>query len=289
MLDFPAHHPVLHVPGGGGVDIATHCLGGAGPPLLLLHATGFCGPMWFPLSAQLSDSFTLWAPDHRGHGSSGKAPDGRYDDWNLFVDDTLAVVDALGGIPLSVVGHSIGGAVALLAEQRRPGTFAQIFCYEPIVFPPMPPSANRLGELARKRRATFASRAAARANYAAKPPFSRFAPAALDAYVAFGLVELPDATVTLACAREDEASVYDGATSHDAFHRLGEIAAPVTLVGGGDSGDVPPSLLERQGAQLVRAGRVHTEVFADLTHFGPFEDPDRVGRSIARAFGGGPP
>ncbi len=41
---------------------------------------------------------------------------------------------------------------------------------------------------------------------------NRFDPAALDAYVTYGFVDDSGRrTVTLACAREDEATVYEGA------------------------------------------------------------------------------
>ena len=54
-------------------------------------------------------------------------------EWDGFADDVLAVVDAWGVDDLVAVGHSKGGAALLLAEQRRPGTFAALFCYEPVV------------------------------------------------------------------------------------------------------------------------------------------------------------
>jgi len=268
------------VRGVGDVEIATYHFGGDGPPVLLLHATGFHGRCWLPLAPALTGSFSVWAMDHRGHGSSGKAA--RYDDWSVMRDDTLAVVDALGGPPFLAAGHSMGGAVAILAEQRRPGTFPRIYCYEPIVFPPMPPRKGRdLSTAARKRRSHFPSREAARSNYAGKLPFSRFAPDALDAYVNYGFVDLPDGTVTLACARDDEASVYEGSLRHDGFQRLPEVQSPVTVARGGHDSDMG---LEVQTAVSGRLPHPRTETFESLSHFGPMEDPLLVGGAIAGAF-----
>ncbi len=267
--------------GSGGVEIATYHLGGNGPPVLLLHATGFHGRCWIPLVPSLTESFTVWSVDHRGHGSSGKAA--RYDDWSVLRDDTLAVVDALGGPPFSAAGHSLGGALALLAEEHQPGTFPRIYCYEPIVLPPRPHKGSRdLSHVALKRRSMFKSRAAARDNYAAKPPFDRFAPDALDAYVTYGFVDRSDGSVTLACAREDEASVYRGSMLHDGFDQLPKVHGPVTLARGAAGSDIGP---EVQVAVAARLAQPSVEVFDELSHFGPMEDPLRVGTAIARAFG----
>ena len=51
---------------------------------MLLHATGFHGRCWLPLTPALTDQFSVWSIDLRGHGSSGKAPDRRYDDWSVL-------------------------------------------------------------------------------------------------------------------------------------------------------------------------------------------------------------
>src|SRR5690349_20798784 len=104
-----------------GVELALHDLGGDGPPILFAHATGFCGPIWGPVAEHLADH-RGWALDFRCHGRSTRPLD---DDlsWRGTGDDVLAVVDALGLVDLVGVGHSMGGAALLLAEQRRPGTF----------------------------------------------------------------------------------------------------------------------------------------------------------------------
>ncbi len=193
------------VRGAEGVEIATYQLGGDGPPVVLMHATGFHGQCWIPLARELTAYFTVWAVDQRGHGASGKAPGGNYHDWGLFVDDLFAVLDALSPGPWRGIGHSLGGAVLLMAEARRPGTFMNLCCYEPVVFPPTSGSPDGFGgripmaELARKRRANFPSRQAAYENYASKPPLNRLHPDALDAYVTFGFVDDPQGGVTLAC------------------------------------------------------------------------------------------
>jgi len=277
------------VSGAGGIEIATYHLGGDGPPVMLLHATGFHGRGWLPLAPALTDRFSVWSIDQRGHGSSGKAPDGRYDDWGVFVDDLFAVLDALELRGWRGFGHSLGGAVLLLAEQRQPGTFTDLCCYEPVVFPPILPTdgfggRNSMSDLARKRRPSFASLQEAKENFAAKPPMNRFDPAALDAYVTYGFVPGPEGGVTLACAREDEASVYEGAPTSGAWDHLSGVRPPVAVLGGGDPHDPVSRVIDDVARRLPRGG---SRRFEGLSHFGPFEDPLGVGRVVAEALGVG--
>jgi pimeloyl-ACP methyl ester carboxylesterase len=274
------------VRGVGGVELVTYHLGGEGAPLIMMHATGFHGRCWLPLAPALSGGFSVWAVDQRGHGAAGKDPSGRYDDWRPFVDDLFSVLEALGESGWRGAGHSMGAAVLLLAEAEAPGTFVNLCAYEPVVFPGVVHSPDGFGdripmaELARKRRPSFPSRQAAIDNFASKPPFNRFERTALEAYVTFGFVDQPDGTVTLACRRQDEASVYEGAPTSGAWDRLGQVRPPVLVMGGERTGDVVSQVVEEVARQLPRGG-VHR--FAGLSHFGPFEDPDLVGGVIAQA------
>lgn len=272
-----------------GVEIATYHFGGDGPPLMLAHATGFHGRCWLPMAERLTGRFSVWALDHRGHGDSGKDPTGRYDDWSVFVDDLLTVLGELGGSGWSAIGHSMGGAVLLLAEAGRPGTFTNLCCYEPVVMPPSALDATSgnggspMSDIARKRRAVFPSKAEARRNFASKPSFSRFDPAALDAYVEYGFVEC-DGGVTLACAREDEASVYEGAPRNGAWDRLGSVRVPVAVVGGQDGSDPVGRLVEDVARRIPRGAALRVE---GVGHFGPFEEPGLVAELAAEALCGG--
>ena len=259
-------------------------------PLLLAHATGFHALVWTPLAAHLS-GFKVIAPDFRGHGDS-TTPMGRGMDWDGFADDVLAVVDAMtaAGIDthgLVAAGHSKGGAALILAEERRPGTFGALYCYEPVVMPSDVAAAtngersNPLAEGALRRRDVFESRQAAFDNYAGKPPFSALDPEALWAYVDHGFVDQADGSVRLSCRPETESQVFRMGGRHDAFEHLAEIGCPVTIAAGSTS-SFGPGAFAPQIAEAIPRGRFVE--FVGLGHFGPLEDPAAIATSISDAF-----
>jgi pimeloyl-ACP methyl ester carboxylesterase len=268
------------------VSLAVHDLGGDGRPILFAHATGFHGFVWQPLVRHL-DGWQAVAPDMRGHGDSN-APVGRSMDWNGFADDVLAVVDAWGVDDLVAVGHSKGGAALLLAEQRRPGTFAALYCYEPVVVPvdgeargALDTGENVMSEAALRRREVFASRGEAYDNFASKPPLDALDPDVLHAYVDHGFADQPDGTVRIKCRPEIEAEVYRMGSSHDAYRHLDRVRCPVTIARGGTA-EFGPAGFANPIADALPHGRLLT--FDDLGHFGPLEAPARLATSISEAF-----
>jgi pimeloyl-ACP methyl ester carboxylesterase len=274
VVDLPPSFPV---PSTDGVTLAVHDFGGSGAPVLAAHATGFNGLAWAPLARAL-EGCRVVAPDFRAHGGSAVHRDADLD-WDRFADDVLATVDALGwhgdGVAPVGIGHSMGGAALLLAELRRPGTFAGLWVFEPIIFPPEMRSTvgsvdNPLSAGARRRRPTFRSRDEAYATYGSKPPMNSFTPEALAAYVTAGFVDEADGTVRLACEPENEARIYTTASTCTAYERLGSVTCPVAVVRGAIEG-FSPAGIAGPAAEAAAHGRLvaHDE----LSHFGPMEDP----------------
>lgn len=86
-------------------------------PLLMLHGGAWCWQEYLSLIPSLSRRWHVYALDARGNGRSGWAPEHyRLED---FTDDVVAFMGQLDK-PAVLVGHSIGGVVALMAAARFP-------------------------------------------------------------------------------------------------------------------------------------------------------------------------
>jgi pimeloyl-ACP methyl ester carboxylesterase len=92
--------------------------GGRGPALLLIHGITNSSSSWEPVLAQLATRFTVIAPDLLGHGESAK-PRG---DYSLGAAASLMrdLMLALGHERASIVGHSLGGGIAMQMAYQFP-------------------------------------------------------------------------------------------------------------------------------------------------------------------------
>jgi pimeloyl-ACP methyl ester carboxylesterase len=189
--------------------------------------------------------------------------------------DVVAVLDALGVTEAVLLGESLGGGVAVLVDALRPSLVRRVMLCEAIAFDvhPEPERPIERAAQARLRSDVWPDRATMLQAYARRAPLSEMAPEALAAYVRWGTVEQPDGTVRLACAPEDEATVFQlsgtgGAAQ--AWEHLAALSGKVDVLAG-DVSFLPLDLFE---AQAARAG-VPLQVVAG-GHFFLQADTDRA-------------
>ena len=93
---------------------------GAGAPIVFLHGLGASADTWSPCMDVLADRYEVVAVDLPGHGASPVTddPDAYSRDAALRdLDDVVATLDQ----PVVIVGHSLGGYLALAHAATRPG------------------------------------------------------------------------------------------------------------------------------------------------------------------------
>ncbi|MDY7099973.1 MAG: alpha/beta hydrolase [Actinomycetota bacterium] len=93
---------------------------GSGEPFVLVH--GYLGSraQWRHVVGPLASRVEVVTFDQRGHGTSGRT--GSDDDYRIdeLVADAVAVIEALGAGPVHLLGHSLGGVVALRVATEQP-------------------------------------------------------------------------------------------------------------------------------------------------------------------------
>jgi pimeloyl-ACP methyl ester carboxylesterase len=98
-------------------------------PVLLLHGGGSSSATWARLTADLTaHGHRVIASDLRGHGASPRSADYRLLSYHADVARMLAELN-LGMV--DVVGHSLGGYIALTVAQQDPGRVRRLIAEEP--------------------------------------------------------------------------------------------------------------------------------------------------------------
>lgn len=256
-----------------GVTLAVHRRDGPGQTLLFAHATGFPVLAYRSLLGALPRRFLLVAPDLRGTGGSSWPQSGGAD-WRGLADDLAAALATTGTRAAGAlgVGHSSGATALLLLEARRPGTFSALWCYEPAYFPVgqsgrLAPAATEILDRrvsgAKRRRARFASRDAARGRLAGPLGLSG---EALEAYLDHAFTPTGDGTLELVLRPEQEAALYAAAPAAAAVLDATAVTCPVHLVMGAASEHA-----SRSGAEALaeRLDEVSTEEIPRAAHLGP--------------------
>jgi magnesium chelatase accessory protein len=91
---------------------------GSGPSLVLVHGLGGAASNWCELVPLLAPRFRLLVVDLPGHGGSSPLPSAPT--LSPFADAVSAIAEREALLPAAVVGHSLGGLVALRLALCRP-------------------------------------------------------------------------------------------------------------------------------------------------------------------------
>ncbi|MEA2626620.1 MAG: hypothetical protein QOD06_2665 [Candidatus Binatota bacterium] len=249
--------------------------GGDGPVAFLHHATGFHARVMDPIARFLADRYHVIGVDARGHGDSDKPEHGYR--WEVFIHDTVALLDELGIAGAVGIGHSFGATTVLGAAAERPDLFRALVLLDPIFFPrefrSFSDGENPMAEAARKRREVWASREEMFESYRSRPPFATWREEFLRSYVDHGTEPHAGGGVRLKCPGAVEAEVFGMAPEHDAWRDCDRVTAPTLVI----RGERSTALSDRDAAAVVarlRRGRMIT--IAGAGHFVPQEAPEAV-------------
>lgn len=118
--------------------------GGAGPAVLLLHGSGpgtTGSGAWAATATALEGSWHVVAPDQAGFGCT-PLPPGSRGGLRTWTEQAAALMEALGLRSYAVVGHSMGGAVALALAAARPEQVTRVVGVSTMGAPGAPLSAD---------------------------------------------------------------------------------------------------------------------------------------------------
>lgn len=238
---------------------------GDGDAVVLLHGFPFTHRIWDAAASALAGEHRVVAPDLRGMGASGVTA-GPYL-MEQLAGDLAAMLDALGIERATIVGHSLGGYVAL--------AFARMYDAR----------VARLALVASRLVADTPELAASRRELAARIEDEGTVEVALDRMLPRLLAPNNSAAlldVARAIARENNpaglAAVLRGMALRDDAHDIaGELAMPVTVIAGAED----PIVSIDEAGDIVRSfPNAELVVLERVAHLPMLEDPLGLERAL---------
>lgn len=105
------------------------------PPMILIHGGRDHCRNWDWVAEQFRDDYHIIAPDLRGHGDSQWMVGGAYSQID-YVYDIAQLLHQKKMTPVTVIGHSLGGSIALLYTALHPENVTKLVSIEGMGPPP---------------------------------------------------------------------------------------------------------------------------------------------------------
>lgn len=226
------------------------------PTILLLHGAGLSGWMWQPVTEHLHDHFQVLTPDLAGHPDS----DAPHFTTNADAADRLA---ATLTAPVTVVGFSLGGQVAMELAHRHPALVERLVVISSLSSPSVSPAAmsTLMRVTAPLARREWFARAQAKASFIPEELFGHYWRGSQHV-----------STQSLAAIGREN-------FSYRAPEDFGDSDIPTLLVAGGTE---PKAVAE--GMRLLREKRpsAEFELIGDAGHSVPLDRPAWLAERLAR-------
>lgn len=257
---------------------------GAGPPIVLAHATGFHARTWDAVVRRLPGRHVI-ALDLRGHGRS-PAPDEPYR-WDRFGADVAAALAALELTGVVGVGHSMGAHSMVDAARRDVSRFAALLLADPTISRPGAGGhrPSGLAEAVGRRRNQWSSPEEFVDRFRSRFPYAVWRPEVLEDHARYGLVPDPagGGGLVLACPPAVEAEIYSHGPT-DLYGAIPGIAVPVRVLRarqGVPGVEEPPFSTSPTDPELAATFPSGEDVLLpELSHFIPMEAPQLVAHHV---------
>lgn len=257
---------------------------GEGPPLILLHATGFQPWLWHPLARELAGDYRILAPylcDHRQMD-----PEDGGLSWMILAEDIVRLCKILDLKKPFLVGHSMGATVLMIANALFGLPASGLILIEPILLPAelyrscIRVEDHPLAAKAIRRTNSWRDREEAMAYLRARALFQGWDEEMLEIYIRHGMTE-DEGGLRLACSPRREAALFMGGMRYDPWPLLSHVSCPVFILEGEKSENGAFMDLDRIQSLLPDCRR---RVVKNAGHLIPMERPREVTRLIAEFF-----
>jgi pimeloyl-ACP methyl ester carboxylesterase len=282
MENGPRDEPRSFFVDANGIRLSCQDWGGDGPPIVVLHATGFLGRVYRPIALALRSTGHVYSYDQRGHGDSSRPADGDYS-WAGTAADLKAFIMAMKLEGVRGLGHSAGATAIGSLAATHPELIPRSVLVEPVVFDDEARDSvkDSLYERTLKRKRWFESAEAMFRNLEHKPPFAVWRSDMLRDYCEYGTRPAHDGGVELKCPPEIEADFYSRAQEFPGLSIILESPAPSLLILGEKSDSTAIKIADKIVAQLANGTLV---TVPDAGHFLPMEQPEMIARMAVEFF-----